>query len=78
MEFRLFSGTILKEAAMAHCRMRTFIVLVCMFGVAASAFAAPGDCDRACLKTALDQYLNEGNWPLPAALVPSPATPARR
>jgi hypothetical protein len=58
MEFRLFSETILKEAIMAHYRMRIFIGLVCMFGVGASAFAAPGDCDRACLKTALDQYLN--------------------
>lgn len=38
--------------------VRLFLVLVCTIGVASSAFAAPGDCDRACLKTALDQYLN--------------------
>ena len=35
-----------------------FLILICTIGGASSAFAAPGDCDRACLKTALDQYLN--------------------
>jgi len=43
---------------MAHSRIFIFIVMVCICGCAASAFSAPGDCDRACLKTALDQYLN--------------------
>src|SRR5579872_4657515 len=36
-------------------------VLECAVGiflVGASAVAAPNDCDRACLKSALDQYLN--------------------
>ncbi|HLQ79428.1 MAG TPA: hypothetical protein VK210_18890 [Terriglobia bacterium] len=43
---------------MAQRLMCFCFVLVFVFGVSASAFAAPGDCDRACLKTALDQYLN--------------------
>ena len=38
--------------------VRVFFVLICIIGGTASAFAAPGDCDRACLNTALDQYLN--------------------
>lgn len=32
--------------------------LMCFLGIAASAFAASTDCDRACLKATLDQYLN--------------------
>ena len=35
-----------------------FVCLMGSIGGATSAFAAAGDCDRACLKTALDQYLN--------------------
>jgi hypothetical protein len=49
---------ILKEAVMAQRLVCFFLVLMSALGGAASAFAAPGDCDRACLKTALDQYLN--------------------
>jgi len=34
-----------------------FVLLMFVSAGSSSAFAAPGDCDRACLKTALDQYL---------------------
>jgi len=43
---------------MAQRSVCLFLILVCAIGGATRAFAAPGDCDRACLKTALDQYLN--------------------
>src|SRR5206468_2296615 len=36
---------------------RVFAFLVCGITACAAAFAAPDNCDRACLKTALDQYL---------------------
>lgn len=40
--------------------VRVFLVLVSAVGAASNVYAvpAPGDCDRACLKNALDQYLN--------------------
>src|SRR6267154_2207018 len=43
---------------MAQRLLCFFLLVMCVIVSAASAFAAPGDCDRACLKTALDQYLN--------------------
>jgi hypothetical protein len=56
--FAYSPGANLKEAVMAQRMLVLFLGLVCVAGGAASASAAPGDCDRACLKTALDQYLN--------------------
>src|SRR5437016_1239233 len=40
-----------------HMVQRFFVVLMCVIAVCGVAVAAPDNCDRACLKTALDQYL---------------------
>ena len=42
---------------MTQFLIRSLACLACLIALSASAFAAD-DCDRACLKTALDQYLN--------------------
>src|SRR5881392_2842084 len=56
--FRLFSPQSSMEAFMARFRVWLALCVICAVVGATGAFAAPGDCDRACLKTALDQYLN--------------------
>lgn len=40
-----------------HCRL-TLVTFVCGIAIAANVQAAVNDCDRACLRTSLDQYLN--------------------
>ena len=40
---------------------------VCLLVMSAPAFAAANDCDRACLKTALEQYMNAVTMHKPSA-----------
>src|SRR5258708_4682411 len=46
---------------------RVFTFFVCVAAACTVAFAAPDTCDRACLKTALDQYLTAVTTHNPAA-----------
>ncbi len=41
--------------------------VVCLLVMSAPAFAAANDCDRACLKTALEQYMNAVTMHKPSA-----------
>ena len=49
-------------------RLTAFLAgAACILGISASALAAADDCDRACLKTALDQYLTAVTTHKPSA-----------